>query len=100
MAQAQAGQGQDLVAEGADPVLGLPRLAALDARPRMQHVMPPQTDQVVTASGAPGAGGPSHRRPFARPPRPNSAAGVKARSASRPPGRNTLYTVERKGRSQ
>jgi hypothetical protein len=47
--QAQARQRQHLVADPADPVFGLPWLAALDARARLQHVVPCMTDQVVTA---------------------------------------------------
>lgn len=44
--EAKAGKGQRLVPDAADPVLGLPGLAAFDAAPSVQHVMPAKPDAV------------------------------------------------------
>ena len=39
---AQAGQGEDVIADATDPVFGTPGLVALNARPGVQGVMPAQ----------------------------------------------------------
>jgi hypothetical protein len=44
--QAEAGKGQRLVPDPADPVFGLPWLLAFDAAPRMQDVVPGKADQM------------------------------------------------------
>jgi hypothetical protein len=47
LSQAEAGKGERLVPDAADPVLGLPRLVAFDAAPRMQDVVPGKADQLA-----------------------------------------------------
>jgi hypothetical protein len=46
LSQAKAGEGQRLVPDAADPVLGLPWPVALDAAPSVQDVVPGKPDQV------------------------------------------------------
>jgi hypothetical protein len=47
LSQAQAGKGQRLVPDAADPVLGLPWLAAFDAAPGVQDVMPAKPESAA-----------------------------------------------------
>lgn len=44
--EAAAGQTDNVVTERVDDVLGLPDLAALDARPRMEHMVAAEPDEV------------------------------------------------------
>jgi hypothetical protein len=47
LSQAEAGEGEHVIANPADPVFGLPRLAALDARPGVEDVVPAEPDEVL-----------------------------------------------------
>ena len=76
-AVAHGGQGEHLVARGADHVLGLPRSAARDARAGVQGVEPSHSDQlhgVRRLPGRPLVRG-AEQQPEARPDRPELGRG-------------------------
>ncbi len=51
MSEAQTSKRERVIANGADPVLGLPELSAFDADPRVQYVVPGESDEPMGVGG-------------------------------------------------
>jgi hypothetical protein len=89
LSQAEAGEGERVIADPADPVFGLPRLALLDARAGVEDVVPAEPDEVSGGWLRRGLllTGRAEEAAEARAAPPKSCWGVTATSTSRPPGR-------------